>query len=151
MVFSPDGRTLATGGDSLVQLWDVTDPARPAELGKPLTGFIAAVYSLAFSPDSKTLAGGSADATVRLWNVEDREYPVASSRLTGATHDVNSVAFSPDGKTLASGSGDRTVRLWGLEIDQAIQRICTTTRNTLTPEVWQQYVSIPFEPPCPTS
>jgi hypothetical protein len=43
-----------------------------------------------------------------------------------------------------------TVRVWGVNVDQAIQRICATTTNTLTPEKWEQYVSpdLPYRPPC---
>jgi hypothetical protein len=38
-----------------------------------------------------------------------------------------------------------------MNVDQAIQRICATTSNTLTPEKWAQYVSpdLPYRPPCP--
>jgi WD40 repeat protein len=53
--------------------------------------------------------------------------------LTGHTSNVETVAFSPDGHTLATGSRDQTVRLWGMDVDRAIQRICATTANTLTP------------------
>lgn len=55
--------------------------------------------------------------------------------LTGHTGLVQAVAFSPDGQILATGSGDGTIRLWTLNKDQAIQRICDTTTNTLTPSV----------------
>ena len=48
-------------------------------------------------------------------------------------------------------SGDQTVRLWGMDVDHAIQRICATTTNNLTPVTWQQDVSpdLPYHPPCP--
>jgi hypothetical protein len=52
---------------------------------------------------------------------------------------------------LTSGSDDQTVRLWGMNVDQAIQRICATTTNTLTFTKWERYVSrdLPYRPPCP--
>ena len=113
VVFSPDGRTLASGNrDKTVRLWD----AMTGEHKRTFTGHKNSVNSVSFSPDGKTLASGSGnglsketDSTVRLWDAVTGEH---KGTLTGHTGWVNSIAFSPDGRTLTSGSRDNTIRLW---------------------------------------
>lgn len=111
VVFSPDGRTLASTGDhGTIQFWDATSGA---PLGQPLTGHRDAVTSLAFSPDGKQLASGSLDETIRLWDVARGQ--TIGEPLTGHLISVLSLAFSPDGTRLASGGGDGTIRLWDVK------------------------------------
>ncbi|KOG43302.1 hypothetical protein AQJ84_15305 [Streptomyces resistomycificus] len=151
LVHSPDGRTLASaGGDDTVRLWDVSDPSKPAPLGSPLTGHTEAVVSLTLDRDGDTLASGGNDNTVRLWDVSDPAHasPIGQSMSPNA-RSGNFLSFSPRSHMLGVSSGTDTVRLWNLDVDDAIRRICSTTRGVLTQEKWDEYLSrLPYEPPC---
>jgi len=69
VVFSPDGRTLATSNEGTILLWKVIDPAHPTQIGQPLEGHPDSVLTMAFSPDGRTLATGGNGGTVILWDV----------------------------------------------------------------------------------
>lgn len=69
--------------------------------------------------------------------------------LTGPASGVLSVAFSPDGRTLAAGTSGGSIWLWDLDIDTAIQDVCTATGLPPTPAEWKQYIpQLPYNPPC---
>jgi WD40 repeat protein len=109
-VFSPDGKTLATGRSyrsdkRLVKLWDVGTWRCRATLA----GHKGRLWNLAFSPDGKTLAsggGGWADlgnvGELCLWDVRQAR-PRAAWDLNSWT--VRALAYSPDGKVLAVALG----------------------------------------------
>jgi len=109
IVFSPDGKTVATASwDRTIKLWRASD----GKLIRTLTGHGDWLFALAFSPDGQMLASGSKDKTVRLWRVVDGEL---LHTLTGHRGAVNNVAFSRDGTLVASASDDNMIRLWSRE------------------------------------
>jgi WD40 repeat protein/transcriptional regulator with XRE-family HTH domain len=115
VAFSPDDRLLAdAAADGTVRLWDISDPARPRQLGQPLTRLADAVYQVTFSPDGRILAASGEDGHVRLWDVSEPGRPRLLTVLSGPAGIVYDVAFSPDGRTLATADGDKTVALWNI-------------------------------------
>ncbi|MEU5383765.1 nSTAND1 domain-containing NTPase [Kitasatospora cineracea] len=122
VAFSPDGAVLAVSGSTaagssrrtgLLQLWDVSDPARPAVFGSPLTGHTDSVNQVAFGPDKRVMASAGSDSRVLVWDVSDPRQPKVSSTLSlGAAAD--SVAFSPDARLLATADQSGNVSLWNV-------------------------------------
>ncbi len=110
LVFAPDGRTLVSGGDDGVHLWDVAE-------GRPLGLFPG--------PDPGPTSGDRAPTDEELRPMLEaspavvdhvkvqpgiRDYLDAWGH-TGRTRAVKSLSFTPDGKHLLVGSSD-FVRSW---------------------------------------
>ena len=115
VAFAPDGRVLAVGRGDVIQLWNVTDSARPLLLGRPLPGPSSGLGAMAFSPDGRFLAASSGDA-IQLWNLTNLGDPISlGTPLPGPpTAHIAALAFSPDGRILASASVGGAIRLWNL-------------------------------------
>ena len=64
--FTPDGRTLVTGGDDgEVIVWDVEQ----GTAGETLSGHASGISSLQITRDGKTLYTASVDGTVFVWDL----------------------------------------------------------------------------------
>jgi WD40 repeat protein len=115
LVFTPDGKTLATGGsasadpanagawEGVVKLWEVATGKEQAVF----KGHTSYVVSLKFSPDGKTLASATqakmrsrGENELKLWDVATGR---ALATIRGDGGGASLLELAPDGKTLAWG------------------------------------------------
>ena len=104
VTFSPDGKTLASGGDGKLYLWDIATGVRKLAI----TGHTSSVSTIAFSPDGRTLASGGYEK-ILLWDTATSTYE--ATLFVGDWAGNASLAFSPDGRTLASEASG-LIHLW---------------------------------------
>ena len=167
VVFSPDGKLVASGGQAL-RLWDV-------QTSEEVESFDIDVYSLAFSPDGTCIVAGCKGIKSYTRGDEDGSYnlrvinldlaakitdfhagvfmpsvgeginllkgEVEHSPFEGHAANVNSVAYSADGKQIASCSNDKTIRVWD---------VSTGSRRTFreTYSHWHSTSFVAFSPDC---
>jgi WD40 repeat protein len=110
--FSPDGRTLATRGISVAQLWDV----RTGSPKKVLLPDVSTNDLSFFSPDWQTAATWRCCIkTIRLWDTQTGQLKAI---LEHGRFNIPPV-FSPDGRTVATATLDnRSAHLWDAETGQ---------------------------------
>lgn len=115
LVFSPDGKMLASGSsDKNIRLWET----ETWKYKVTLSGHDAHIRTLAFSPDGETLASESYDGTIRFWDTQTGKEKNMIIHNQLPSH----VILSSDGKTLVNSEfGD--VFLWDIDTAKLRNRI----------------------------
>ncbi|HKU75800.1 MAG TPA: caspase family protein [Pyrinomonadaceae bacterium] len=139
VLFSPDGRSIATAGENLeVKLLNsrggslirtLTLPRNASTLSSGL--FIKAsferpvsgpnyVLSLAFSPDGTLLAAGDLSFPINIWDVRTGNH---LRTIRDRQENANSLVFSFDGKTLIAGHYEKAVKFWSVSSGELVRPI----------------------------
>ncbi|MEA2204778.1 MAG: hypothetical protein QOE77_1554 [Blastocatellia bacterium] len=115
IVFSPDGRLLATATfrSSTIKLWETATGRELRNLsGGPQSGMTLAPF-VAFSRDNRFVAGASGDNSLKIWDVTSgREVQTLAGpqgSITSALGGVNFIAFTPDGRLVTISDA---IRVW---------------------------------------
>ncbi len=119
LVFSPDGKYLASGGATL-KLWQISDKSLKLNLGgvHVLRTIWEGIESLAFSPDGTLLATSFSYPAegVKLWQMPE-------GRLVGMLPTSGyALAFSPDGQLLAVAE-TKAITLWRVKDGKRVRSL----------------------------
>lgn len=114
VAFSPDGRTLVSGGkDHTLRVWDV----EAALLATPTPRHIGWVGHALLSPDGRQCVTHASDGTARLWDLATGE------ALRAFTHEdalLAEVCFTPDGARLVVTSSSGHLWVWDVATGERV-------------------------------
>ncbi|MBV9865026.1 MAG: WD40 repeat domain-containing protein [Abitibacteriaceae bacterium] len=143
MALTPDGKTLATVGNSGLYLWDTQTGHLVREVA-PLDA-----ESVAFSPNGQWLATSSKDQTVRLWNAQTRALLWTLARRSNYSWGC-SLSFAPNSKTLACVGQVRNVlrdKVRGPEITGGSIEVLDVATHQVLRTLWGQWATaVAFAP-----
>jgi len=134
LVFSPDGRLLATGTfrSSTIKLWDTSNGRELRNLSSGPQGGMGISPAIAFSKDSRRVAAASGTNSIKVWDVASgRELHTLTSGGGGSVAAIAGVYF------IAFSSNDRLVtisdaiRVWDLATGQELRSIGTDSFSSI--------------------
>ena len=125
LLFSPDGRLLATGTfrSNTIKLWETATNRKLRELSSSGQAVSAIAPTVAFSRDSRLIAASGGDGSVTVWDVSSgRELHKLGSSAQGsmmmAPLGVYFIAFTPDNRLVTISD---VARVWDLSTGRELR------------------------------
>jgi WD40 repeat protein len=120
--FSPDGKTLATGGGEPSRSGDIIlfDVATSKVTQSWKDRHTDTVLCLDFSPDGKRLASGASDKIAKVTEIATGKQ---LNVFEGHTHHVTGIAYRSDGRVLATAGAEGTVVTWDMLLGERKKKI----------------------------
>ena len=117
--FSPDGHTIAAGGqDRLVHLWNLREEE---PLHRSLNAHKTWLSSLAFHPSTPHLFTADYQGVIYCWAYLEEKSTKPIWTIPNADRDnVRALAVTPDGKYLISAGDDTVIKLWHTDSGKAV-------------------------------
>ena len=135
LLFSPDGRLLATGTyrSNTIKLWETATTRKLRDLSSTGQAVSALPPTVAFSRDSRLIAASGGDNSVTVWDVlSGRElYKLGGSSLGSAStaFGVYFIAFTPNNRLVTISDA---VRIWDLSSGRELQTFAATEMGGIT-------------------
>ena len=132
LVFSPDGRLLATATfrSSTIKLWETATGRELRDLSSSGTQSALGISPyIAFSRDSRLIAAAAGDNSVRIWDVisgRELQTLTGSQGSLAASLGVFFIAFTGDGQIVTAGDA---IRVWDVASGRELRTLATTSMS----------------------
>jgi WD40 repeat protein/uncharacterized caspase-like protein len=133
LVFSPDGRLLATGTfrSNTVKLWDTATGRELRNLSSGSQSAAGMAPFIAFSRDNRLIAATAGDNSVKIWEVtsgrEVQTLAASQASMTATLGGVYFIAFTPDGRLVTMSDA---IRVWDVAAARELKSTSLGSMNT---------------------
>ncbi|MDQ2976363.1 MAG: caspase family protein [Acidobacteriota bacterium] len=129
LVFSPDGRLLATGTfrSSTIKLWETATGRELRNLSSATQSTMSMSPYIAFSRDSRLVAAAAGDNSVRIWDVtsgRELQSLAGSQGSLAASIGVYFIGFTGDGQIVTVSDA---MRVWDVASGRELRTLGTTS------------------------